>query len=198
LKPARCSLQNAGMRSADVDILIIPGLSGSGPEHWQSRWQAKLTTARRVMQADWDRPSRAEWSQALADAVAAATRPVVLVAHSCGCSTVGHVVADHPDAAARVVGAFLVAPASERVLHGVAGVAGDFARHARVKLPFHSVVIGSETDPYCTLDEAQELAGAWGAEFSNAGDAGHINVASGHGPWPEGLMRFAGFLRSLG
>ena len=33
------------MKSSDVDILIIPGWSGSGPEHWQSRWEARLTTA---------------------------------------------------------------------------------------------------------------------------------------------------------
>ncbi len=59
-------------------------------------------------------------------------------------------------------------------------------------------MIASASDSYCTIDEAQELAGAWGSEFSDAGDAGHINTQSGHGPWPEGLMRFAGFMRTLG
>ena len=29
------------------------------------------------------------------------------------------------------------------------------------------------------------------------GDAGHLNTASGHGPWPEGSMRFAMFLKTL-
>jgi hypothetical protein len=185
------------MRSADVDILIVPGLSGSGPDHWQTRWEAKLSTARRVVQDDWERPARAAWAERLAQAVGQASRPVVLVAHSCGCSTVGHAVADELIAPGRVVGAFLVAPAAERALHAIPAVPADFARHARIKLPFRSVVIGSESDPYCTIDEAQELAGAWGAEFANAGDAGHLNVASGHGPWPEGLMRFAGFMRAL-
>ena len=46
------------MRSSDCDNLIIPGLGGSGPVHWQTRWQEKLSTARRVEQADWDRPDR--------------------------------------------------------------------------------------------------------------------------------------------
>ncbi len=186
------------MRSADVDILIVPGLSGSGPDHWQSRWEAKLSTARRVEQHDWERPARGAWAGRLAEAARQSARPVVLVAHSAGCSTVGHAVADGLFEPGRVVGAFLVAPASERVLHGMAAVPADFARHARDRLPFRSVVVGSESDPYCTVDEAQELAGAWGADFANAGDAGHLNVASGHGPWPEGLMRFAGFMRSLG
>ncbi len=74
--------------------------------------------------------------------------------------------------AAKVAGAFLVAPASERALHAIPGLPADFCRHARRKLPFRSVVIASATDPYCTIDEAQELAGAWGSEFSDAGDAG--------------------------
>lgn len=184
------------MRTSDVDILIIPGWSGSGPDHWQSRWQAKLSTARRVEQADWYKPDREEWSANIVAAVEAAARPVVLVAHSAGNSSVGHAASRLADG--KVVGAFLVAPAAERALHAIPGMPPDFARHERRKLPFRAVLAASETDPYCTMDEAQELAGAWGADISNAGDAGHINSASGHGPWPEGLMRFAGFLRSLG
>jgi predicted alpha/beta hydrolase family esterase len=184
------------MRTSDLDILMVPGWSGSGPGHWQSRWEAKLTTARRVEQPDWHKPDRLEWAGNIVAAVKASKRPVVLVAHSAGVSSVAHAAAELGDGS--VVGAFLVAPASERALHAIPGMPADFARHSRVKLPFRAVLASSVTDPYCTVDEAQELAGAWGAEFSDAGDAGHINVASGHGPWPEGLMRFAGFLRSLG
>ena len=28
--------------------------------------------------------------------------------------------------------------------------------------------------------------------------AGHINAASGHGPWPEGALQFGMFLKQLG
>ncbi len=49
------------MRAADADILIVPGWSDSGPDHWQSRWQGKLSTARRVVQRDFEKPIRAEW-----------------------------------------------------------------------------------------------------------------------------------------
>ncbi|MGO8657408.1 alpha/beta hydrolase, partial [Rhizobium ruizarguesonis] len=35
------------MKASDADILIIPGYTNSGPGHWQSRWEAKLSTARR-------------------------------------------------------------------------------------------------------------------------------------------------------
>jgi predicted alpha/beta hydrolase family esterase len=49
------------MRTSDCDILIIPGYTNSGPDHWQSRWERQLSTARRVEQANWDEPKRAEW-----------------------------------------------------------------------------------------------------------------------------------------
>ncbi|MCX7340664.1 MAG: alpha/beta hydrolase [Hyphomicrobiales bacterium] len=184
------------MRTSDADILFIPGLGGSGPAHWQTRWEGKLSTARRIEQANWDKPHREEWAAAIIAAVKASTRPVVLVAHSTGVSSVGHAAAALEGL--NVVGAFLVSPASERVLHSMSAIPADFAKHVRHKLPFRSVLACSTSDPYCTVDEAQELAGAWGSEFSDAGDAGHINASSGHGPWPEGLMRFAGFLRMLG
>jgi predicted alpha/beta hydrolase family esterase len=42
------------MRTSDADLLIVPGLGGSGPDHWQTRWEQKLSTARRVEQSDWE------------------------------------------------------------------------------------------------------------------------------------------------
>lgn len=183
------------MKTSDADILIIPGWSGSGPDHWQSRWAAKLSTARVVEQEDWYKPSRHVWAERIVAAVRAATRPVVLVAHSAGCSAVAY-AAEHLKPR-EVAGAFLVAPASERAKRAVPGMGADFIEHRRQPLPFRSVLIASATDPYCTLDEARELAQAWGSEFVEAGDSGHLNTESGHGPWPDGLLRFAGFMKSL-
>lgn len=184
------------MKSSDASILIVPGWSGSGPDHWQSRWLSRLSTAQLVEQADWYRPARDEWAGRILQAVRAATRPVVLVAHSAGCSAVAH-AAEHLKPG-EVAGGFLVAPASERAKAAVPGMGADFITHRREILPFPSVVIASATDPYCTSDEARALAGAWGADFVDAGDSGHINTESGHGPWPDGLLQFAGFLRKLG
>lgn len=183
------------MKTSDTDILIIPGWSGSGPDHWQSRWAAKLSTARVVEQEDWYKPSRHLWADRIVQAVRAAKRPVVLVAHSAGVSAVAHAAEHlHPS---EVAGAFLVAPASERAKAAIPGMGADFIPHRRAILPFRSVLIASTDDPYCTPEEAKELANAWGAEFVDAGESGHINSESGHGPWPDGLLRFAGFLRSL-
>jgi predicted alpha/beta hydrolase family esterase len=49
------------MRVSDLDILIVPGLGGSGPDHWQSRWAQKLSTARLIEQEDWLQPEREAW-----------------------------------------------------------------------------------------------------------------------------------------
>jgi predicted alpha/beta hydrolase family esterase len=127
--------------------------------------------------------------------VRAATKPVVIVAHSAGCSAVAH-AAEHLKPR-EVTGAFLVAPASERAKRAIPGMADDFASIPLRPLPFRSVLIASATDPYCTQDEAKALAEAWGSDFVDAGDSGHINSESGHGPWPDGLLRFAGFMKSL-
>lgn len=183
------------MKTSDTDILIIPGLSGSGPDHWQGRWVSRLSTAQLVEQEDWHKPSRHLWAERIVQAVRAATRPVVLVAHSAGVSAVAH-AAEHLKPG-EVAGAFLVAPVSERAKAGVPGMAADFIVHRREMLPFRSVLISSTDDPSCTPDEARELAEAWGSEFVDAGESGHLNAESGHGPWPDGLLRFSGFLRSL-
>jgi predicted alpha/beta hydrolase family esterase len=184
------------MKSSDADILIIPGWSGSGPDHWQSRWESKLKTARRVEQADWHRPARDEWAQRIVEAVRAATRPVVLIAHSCGVSAVAH--AAELVEPGEVAGAFLVAPASEEAKQALPDMEPAFAEHRRAPLPFPATVIASATDPHCSQEEARALAEAWGADFVDAGDSGHLNSESGHGPWPDGLLQFAGFLRRLG
>jgi len=64
-------------------------------------------------------------------------------------------------------------------------------------LPFPSLVIASRDDPFASFAESEALAGTLGAELIGAGFSGHINSESGHGPWPEGVMRFAGFLKTL-
>lgn len=184
------------MRIADVDILIVPGWTGSGPDHWQSRWQRNMKTARRVEQADWDRPKIADWVDGIVAAVTAGTRPAVLVAHSCGVTAV--VKAAPRLAGSRLAGAFLVAPADLDTSSEWLATEGGFAPMPMERLPFPAKLIGSSTDPYCTIDRAHALGAAWGADVSIIANAGHINTESGHGPWPEGLLTFGMFLKKLG
>lgn len=183
------------MKTTDCDILIVPGLGNSGPEHWQSRWERKLPTARRVDQADWDAPDLAEWVGRIVEAVARATRPVVLVAHSLGVVTVAHAAPQFEPG--RVKGAFLVSPPDTARADMPAAVARTYGEIPRDPLPFPAMLIASRTDPWCDFEAADDMAAAWGAVLVDAGDAGHINTESGHGPWPEGLTRFATLLHRV-
>lgn len=182
------------MKVRDTDILIIPGYTNSGPDHWQSRWQKKLSTARRVEQSEWSKPVREDWTAAVAAAVNDAHRPPVLVGHSLGVATAIQAI---PRFEKKVAGAFFVAPpdvanASVRPKHLM-----TFGPYPRDPLPFPSIVIASRNDPFCGFDVAEDIAGAWGSLFIDAGEAGHLNAESGHGPWPEGTLVFAKFLSRL-
>ena len=162
-----------------TSIIIVPGWRDSGPGHWQSLWQARLPHARRVVQDDWITPTRTAWVGQLEKTVLAAPHPVVIVAHSLGCIATSHMA---PEAAARVVGALLVAPADpER-----RAVLSDFAPVPYATLPYRSIVVASTNDPYCPIRLAGAYARAWGSEFVRMQNAGHINIDSGHGEFPLG------------
>ena len=162
-----------------IRTIIVPGWRDSGPGHWQTLWQAQLPDAERVVQDDWYTPRRADWVQALERLILSRPEPVVVVAHSLGCITTVHLGAE---AVARVHGALLVAPADpER-----RGVLIDFAPVPAEPLPYRSLVVASNTDPYCPVRLAGAYARGWGSEFVRLQDAGHINVESGHGHWPLG------------
>lgn len=182
------------MKVAQADILIVPGYTNSGPEHWQSRWQGRLSTARRVEQDAWSKPVREDWTARLAECVNEATRPVVVVAHSLGVATFVQAL---PECKARIAGAFLVAPPdvanpSIRPRHLM-----TFGPYPRDPLPFPSIVVASRNDPFGSFDHAGDIANAWGSLLVDAGHSGHLNAESGHGPWPEGTMVFAHFLARL-
>lgn len=184
------------MRTADADILIVPGYGNADEDHWLSRWEARLPTVRRVDLGDWHRPSRDRWVDNLATAVASCTRPVVLVGHSLGVITIAHAAPIFPKEL--VSGAFLVSMHDVEQGLDIPEIEWAFAPIPRDPLPFPSVLVASRSDPHCSYERAEDFSYAWGSALSDAGDAGHINSDSGHGPWPEGLMRFAGFLKALG
>lgn len=182
------------MRTRDATILFVPGLGGSGPDHWQSRWQARLPTARRVEQASWTHPERGAWTFAIAAAIAAVPQPVVVIAHSLGVIAFAQAVIG---GVGPVAGAFLVTPPGADIVLGIPEIDPAFVPYPTAPMPCPTVLVGSRTDPYGTAGQAEDLALDWGAQYVDAGEAGHINPASGHGPWPEGLMSFAGFLGKL-
>lgn len=195
-----------GMKSSQVDILIVPGWQDSGQDHWQSRWERNLKTARRVIQDDWDNPDVEAWGNRIAKFAGGATQPAVVVAHSLGVPAVVY-NADKLKAHG-VIGAFLVAPADVEFAHFWPDTGGErwppkkghggFARMPENKLPFPAHLIVGNNDLYCAQSRAEILAAKWGAKLTDAGEVGHINIVSGHGPWPEGLLQFGQFLKGLG
>ena len=164
-------------------VLIIPGLGGSGPDHWQSRWQARLPEVHRVEQVDWDKPDRGGWIASLDQAIALAKSPPILVAHSLSCALVACWGAAH---ARPIHAALLVAPADVDSDTHTPPEAHVFRPVPMRRLPFPTIVVASSNDPYVAIARATKMAEAWGAKLVEIGDAGHINTAAGHGEWPEG------------
>lgn len=176
------------MRVSDVDILIVPGLGGASEQHWQSRWEAKLSTASRVAPPATEPHDAKAWIGAVAEAVARATRPPVIVAHALG---VAATVAAVPMFGGKVAGAFFVAPAD------LGDGASGFSAYSRDPLPFPSIVVASRGEPDHSFDAIEDVAAAWGSLLVDAGESGRLDEASGHGPWPEGLLTFGKFLSRL-
>ncbi|HVZ73660.1 MAG TPA: alpha/beta hydrolase [Polyangia bacterium] len=188
----------AGMTgdAAGVRVLVLPGLGGSGPEHWQTRWESCEQACARVHQSEWDQPVLADWLRAVDDAIARADAPVVLVAHSLACVLVAH-GARRP-AWARVAGALLVAPADvESPTHTPPETRG-FAPIPAAPLPFPATVVASRNDPYVAFERARAFARAWHAELVDLGEAGHINALSGLGDWAEGRALLASLIERAG
>ena len=175
------------MRRVWVEYLIVPGWHGSPEDHWQSHWQRTLQGSQRVEQSDWLLPQRPEWVAELHRCVMSAEKPVVLIAHSLGCPTVAHWAGQAPDEALqRVIGALLVAPADpERA--DCPEPLRNFAPVPVGPLPFPSVLVGSDNDAAASAERARAIGDAWGSEVSILSGVGHINAASGHHRWEEGL-----------
>lgn len=165
-----------------ASVLILPGIGNSGPEHWQSRWEAAEPGFERVVQRDWEHPLCAEWVAGLERAVRQRGAARVIVAHSLGCLAVAHWAAR---AHSPVRAALLVAVPDPD--------GANFPREARgfsplpmLPLAFPSVLVSSSDDPYGSPAQAAACARAWGSRLVEIGARGHINAASGLGDWPEG------------
>ncbi len=55
-------------------------------------------------------------------------------------------------------------------------------------LPFPSIVVASENDPYASFERKQYFAQQWGSDFVNVGQQGHINSDSDLKYWEEGQL----------
>ena len=109
----------------------------------------------------------------------------MLVAHSMECIAVVQWAATTGNAIKRVAAALLVSPPDVEAETIPVGPTG-FAPCPLIRLPFKSIVVASTNDPFATLERARFFAEPWGSESVILESAGHINTASGYGPWPGG------------
>jgi len=167
-------------------VLTVPGLNNSGPNHWQTLWEQQRGDCQRVELGMWDRPHRNTWVNQLNLAIRQAGRPVVLAAHSLGCLAVAWwAQLERPEPGSNVLGALLVAPPEVDFFPLDERIA-PFAPTPAEPLPFRSILVASQNDPYMGFHTSRRLAKTWGSNFADAGRIGHINADSGIGDWPFG------------
>ena len=178
--------------SGEPCILIVPGLRDAVAQHWQSLLEARLRAAGRAVAAvhpmgreDLDCATRVAAIEREAQAVRG---PLIVVAHSGGCIMLAHWARQTRRA---VAGALLAAPPdfdtpmpdgypTLAALH-----AGGWLPVPRERLGFRSIVAASRNDPLGRFERVAELARAWGSRLDDLGEVGHLNPASGFGPWPK-------------
>ena len=141
-----------------------------------------------VEQDDWACPVLRDWQERLDEALSN-TDGAFLVGHSLGCLLIASYA--HRRQGERIRGALLVAPCSLAAVHRLHPCTVRFGDEPLDQLPFPSLVIGSLDDPYMSVEQLERHVGSWGSALTTIGFAGHINIASGFGQWPEGYGFFA-------
>lgn len=171
-----------------MTTLIVPGLHGSGPGHWQHRWLAEIDDAFLVEQRDWSRPDRDAWLERLTDAVI--EHPgALLVGHSLGAVLIAHLAAERPDLP--IGGALLVAPADVDDVRAGRSLVESFSPLPTRPFNFPSILVASRNDDWMNIDKARVLANLWESSFIDLGNAGHINAETGLGGWELGRALLA-------
>lgn len=183
-------------------VLIVPGLRDHVAQHWQTLLAAEWTGAQTVPPMGRDDLDCARRVDAIEAAVSAIEGRVILVAHSGGCVMVAH-WAQSTQQASRIQGALMAtppdfeAPMPEGYPSMDALRMGGWLPVPRRPLPFKSLVVLSENDPLGRSNAIQKLAHDWQAETVNLGLVGHLNPASGYGPWPQAKDLLARFSSTL-
>jgi predicted alpha/beta hydrolase family esterase len=173
-------------------VLIVPGLRDHVAEHWQtlleSRLRAAGTRVVRVPPMGRDNLECATRVEAIEYMAQAVDGDIVIVAHSGGCVMVAHWA---QQTKRPILGALLATPPDfERPMpEGYPTIeqlgAGGWLPVPRDPLPFPSIVAASRNDPLGSYDRVATLALYWGSRLVDLGEVGHLNPASGYGPWPR-------------
>lgn len=179
--------------ATETAVVAVPGIGGSGEDHWMTLWQQDLPSSRRISPRSWDEPELDDWMSSLDRVVPG--NSTVLVAHSLGCLLAIEWARHHPTGAA---GLFLVAlPDPTSVSFPLLG--SPFASiDLSAPLPVPALVIASDNDPYCDIRRSAEIADGLGAGWMSKGSLGHINATSALGRWRDGQDLLRAFATGAG
>lgn len=175
-------------------VLIVPGLRDHVADHWQTLLASRLAKVRSVPPLKLDGLCCNARVEAIQRELEQIDGQVLLVAHSAGVLMVAHWAARYRWP---IKGALLAAPPdlnAQWPAHypSPASLAAQgWSPLPTTALPFPSIVAASSNDHLASYDAVSELARHWGSELVNLGAVGHLNPASGFGPWPlaEALIR---------
>ncbi|NUT47841.1 MAG: hypothetical protein HOV94_11115 [Saccharothrix sp.] len=174
--------------------LILHGLGGSGPEHWQNWLAGELAHHGGAVDlpqfSSPDAPTLSVWLEELRSHLAAmpsdGSVERVVVAHSLAVLLWLHHAAGVFDERLRVDRVLLVAPPAPDFPDepSIAGFLHPVLDPTVVRRAAASsrLVVG-EGDEYCTVTQAKELSEALRVELDVIVGGGHLNVAAGYGSW---------------
>ncbi|MEA3177447.1 MAG: serine hydrolase [Gammaproteobacteria bacterium] len=74
----------------NAETIILPGIGGSGNDHWQTLWKQRGMSGPVFEPSSWDTPDLDDWAAALERAVRSTKHPPLLIAHSLACLLVAH------------------------------------------------------------------------------------------------------------
>jgi len=173
--------------------VFIAGYGNSEPEHWQRLWFKDMDSAYFVEQDDWDNPDKDKWIERIEETLLHVEKPILFVAHSIGCQTVVEWMSKYYKNQ-NIIGALFVAPPDTNREDFPKEIKG-FETLSEDKLPFKSIFVISDDDPYSTPQRAEELANLWGSKTLHVGKKGHINLGSNLGEWEEGKEILKSFFK---
>jgi uncharacterized protein len=170
-------------------FLILHGLGGSGPAHWQT-WLVKelVQQGEKVYYPELpeqDQPDKGEWLKSLDSVMAGIPEEeeLTVIAHSLACILWFHYASAAP--VRRVKRVILVCPPSIRTdLKQVASFFPLPEELTRIgEASERTLIVQSSDDIYCPLEDIVYYQNL-GVPHLTLPRMGHINVDSGHGPWP--------------
>jgi uncharacterized protein len=169
-------------------FLIIHGLGGSGPAHWQT-WlfhelkQQNFHVCYPIF-SNYDTPNKESWLQELSTALQSLpeNHRKTVITHSLGCILWLHYIAGQTKKIADQV--ILVAPPSPTVVlpEAKSFYPVPLERENVLRAAKDTLFVHSTNDPYCDIEDSINYL-TLNVPSISLSNMGHINTKSGHGEW---------------